>query len=570
MTAVNLHLSQRIVMILRPRQEESVTKCIDALNTKGNTLLVAATGYGKTVVTSDIIGKMKSDKTLVIQHRDELTNQNLGTFNRINPGIPTSIVNGDNKDYSGNAIFTMAQTMSREKNLWNLPPIDLCVIDEAHHAASDSYLKIIEHARTLNPKMKVFGVTATPNRGDGKTLGTIWNNCADQVHIGELIMTGLLVPPVTYQIDLGYNDKLKEVRQTMNDFNMQDVEDIMNKQAHNKSVVKHWMDKAGDRKTIIFCSTVAHGESVLDEFMNSNINAELITGETPEAERKEIYENYDYGNTQVLISVMVLTEGFDSQPTSCVILLRPSSYKSTMIQMIGRGLRIVDPEKFPGVDKRDCIVLDFGISSSLHGTLEQEVNLLAVDKKDKNSSPHKTCPECSAEVPLASLECPLCEYSFQNKRIQTMGKEIVVDFKMREVDLLKQSPFLWVDLFGQDDTFMATGFDCFAMMLQLNPKTWCAVGRVEGRQAFKLFAGERLHALAVANDFMCKHEHSDSAKKTRSWLKQRPTDKQHKILNNKYLFDYSMTKYRATALIKWKFYGSLIRDIALLEGRRVA
>ena len=150
----------------------------------------------------------------------------------------------------------------------------------------------------------------------------------------------------------------------------------MNKQAHNKSVVKHWMDKAGDRKTIIFCSTVAHGISVLDEFMSSNINAELITGETPEAERKEIYENYDYGNTQVLISVMVLTEGFDSQPTSCVILLRPSSYKSTMIQMIGRGLRIVDPDKFPGVDKRDCIVLDFGISSSLHGTLEQEVNFL--------------------------------------------------------------------------------------------------------------------------------------------------------------------------------------------------
>jgi superfamily II DNA or RNA helicase len=532
--------------------------------------LVAATGYGKTVVTSDIIGKIKSNKTLVIQHRDELTNQNLGTFSRLNPSIATSIVNGDNKDYSGKTIFTMAQTMSREKNLWNLPPIDLCVIDEAHHAASDSYLKILDHAKSLNPNLKIFGVTATPNRGDGKTLGKIWNNCADQVHIGELIMSGLLVPPVTYQIDLGCNDKLKEVRQTMNDFNMQDVEDIMNKQAHNKSVVKHWMDKAGDRKTIIFCSTVAHGISVLDEFMSSNINAELITGETPEAERKEIYENYDYGNTQVLISVMVLTEGFDSQPTSCVILLRPSSYKSTMIQMIGRGLRIVDPDKFPGVDKRDCIVLDFGISSSLHGTLEQEVNLLETDKKPSGTSPHKTCPECLAEVPLASLECPFCEYSFQNKRIQSMGKEIVIDFKMREVDLLKQSPFLWVDLFGQGDTFMATGFDCFAMMLQLNPTTWCAIGRVEGRQAYKLFVGERLHALAVANDFMCKHEQGDSAKKSRTWLQQRPTDKQQKMLNNKFKHDYSMTKYRATALIKWKFYGSLIRDIALIEGRRVA
>ena len=69
---------------------------------------------------------------------------------------------------------------------------------------------------------------------------------------------------------------------------------------------------------------------------------------------------------------------------------------------------------------------------------------------------------------------------------------------------------------------------------------------------------------------MCKHEQGDSAKKSRTWLQQRPTDKQQKMLNNKFKHDYSMTKYRATALIKWKFYGSLIRDIALIEGRRVA
>ena len=71
----------------------------------------------------------------------------------------------------------------------------------------------------------------------------------------------------------------------------------------------------------------------------------------------------------------VLTEGWDHPPTSCVVLLRPSSYKSTMIQMVGRGLRTVDPAEHPGVVKTDCVVLDFGTSSLTHGTLEQDVDL---------------------------------------------------------------------------------------------------------------------------------------------------------------------------------------------------
>ena len=77
----------------------------------------------------------------------------------------------------------------------------------------------------------------------------------------------------------------------------------------------------------------------------------------------------------MVVNVAVLTEGWDHPPTSCVVLLRPSSYKCTMIQMVGRGLRTVDPQEHPGVIKTDCIVLDFGTSSLLHGSLEQDVDL---------------------------------------------------------------------------------------------------------------------------------------------------------------------------------------------------
>jgi DNA repair protein RadD len=98
-------------------------------------------------------------------------------------------------------------------------------------------------------------------------------------------------------------------------------------------------------------------------------------GQDDAQERRETLAAYDRGEIQVITNVAVLTEGWDCQPTSCVILLRPSSFKSTMIQMIGRGLRKVEPERYPGVIKDDCIVLDFGTSILTHGSIEQDVDL---------------------------------------------------------------------------------------------------------------------------------------------------------------------------------------------------
>ncbi len=111
-----------------------------------------------------------------------------------------------------------------------------------------------------------------------------------------------------------------------------------------------------------------------------------------------------------MVNVAVLTEGWDHPPTSCVVLLRPSSYKSTMIQMVGRGLRPVLPEEHPGVVKTDCIVLDFGTSTLLHGSLEQDVDLDGHEADGE--APTKDCPGCGAIVPLGTTECPLCGHEW--------------------------------------------------------------------------------------------------------------------------------------------------------------
>ena len=160
-------------MLLRPRQKLFVERSLRALDEHGNALGVAPTGAGKTIMLSAVAGNMvgNSDaKACVLAHRDELTEQNRGKFARVNPGLSTSVIDARQKSWRGQVTFAMVPTLTRAANLDNLPVLDLLVIDEAHHAAADSYRRIIDRALDRNPDCRIFGLTATPNRGDKKGL----------------------------------------------------------------------------------------------------------------------------------------------------------------------------------------------------------------------------------------------------------------------------------------------------------------------------------------------------------------------------------------------------------------
>src|SRR6056297_3293011 len=370
--------SEGRAMRLRPRQKLFVERSLAALSKHGNTLGVAPTGAGKTIMLSAVTGKLVADteaKACVLAHRDELTGQNRAKFARVNPEVTTSVVDAGSKSWAGQVTFAMAPTLSRSPSLKAMPRLDLLVIDEAHHAVAASYRRIIDRVRDTNPDARIFGVTATPNRGDRKGLREVFDHVADQVRLGELIASGHLVPPRTFVIDVGVRDKLKAVRRTASDFDMGEVAEIMDRAPITDEVVRHWQEKAPDRPTVVFCSTVAHAGHVAKAFSAAGIPAGLIHGDLPAEERRNILAAFARGEIRVVTNVAVLTEGWDHPPTSCVMLLRPSSYKSTMIQMVGRGLRTVDPAEHPGVIKTDCVVLDFGTSSLTHGALEQDVDL---------------------------------------------------------------------------------------------------------------------------------------------------------------------------------------------------
>jgi len=556
-------------MMLRPRQSLLVERTLLALGEHGNTLAVAPTGSGKTIMLSAVTGRVLIEpdaKACILAHRTELTGQNRTKFERVNPGMTTSVFDANEKSWLGQATFAMVQTLSRQSHLEQMPTLDLLVIDEAHHASSDSYRYVIDAVLARNPKASICGLTATPNRGDGKGLREIFSNVADQISLGEMIAAGHLVSPRTFVIDVGVQDALKNVRKTAIDFDMDEVASILDKRLISDAVIKHWKEKAASRKTIIFCSTVAHAQHVCEAFEAANVNAVLVHGELSGGERKARLAAFESGSAQVVVNVAVLTEGYDYTPTSCVILLRPSSYKSTFIQMVGRGLRTIDPEEFPGLVKSDCIVLDFGTASLMHGSLEQEVNLDG--HFHDGEAPTKDCPDCGAIVPMACMECPLCGHIWDR---QQKDGGVLTDFIMSEIDLLKRSNFRWCDLFGCDDALMATGFNAWGGIFFLNGR-WYAVGGGKDLQPHLLAIGERTVCMAKADDWLNGNESADSAHKTRRWLNEPPTQKQLQYLPQALRADFGMTRYQASALLSFQFNKSQIHRLVMAanDGDRMA
>ena len=261
-------------------------------------------------------------------------------------------------------------------------------------------------------------------------------------------------------------------------------------------------------------------------FIEHDINAEMVIGDTPKPEREQILHDLEFGDVQVVVNVAVLTEGFDAPPVSCVVLTRPCSFKSTMVQMIGRGLRILDPEIYPDQIKKDCIVLDFGSSILTHGALDEAANLDGKPKDPNGEAPEKQCPECGF-ITLLTSECALSVAMSSKAKTQKNWWT----FTLTEYDLMELSPFLWMDIFRQ------------WLMPHGNGLQWLWCSRHSGRYIYWASQGSeraqrcaqsplavKVQAMSAADDFMREIEDSSAANKSKRWLNERATDKQRNAL----------------------------------------
>lgn len=520
-------------MLLRPYQERVATNVVSALTEvvdgveRDNTLMVAPTGAGKTVLIGEVLRRM-GGRSLVCQHRDELVQQNRRTVSRLNKGRRTSLYTATEKRWAAEdgITFAMVPTLCRPKNLATIPSLDVLVVDECHHILAASYRRIVDAARAKNPKMKLLGVTATPLRGDKKGLGQVFDNVADHIQIGELIRGGFLVQPRAYVLDVGVADELSEVNRTSSgEYDMREVEKLLDATKVTKSVIEEWRRLADDRKTVAFCSTRAHAQHVAEAFRREGVATCYVDGSTSREQRRQLLADFDRGKYTMLVNVAVATEGFDVQDVSCVMLLRPSSFASTLIQMVGRGLRVVDPERYPGVTKTDCVILDFGRSIQTHGGLEQVLDLHP--PVGGGEAPKKECPGtlasgdyCGAELNISIMTCPLCGYVFPRRA----HKDEIGEVRLIEFDLmLDASPFRWWQY--NDATWVATAFGPWAIVFE-HLGVWRAFGGLRDGQADELGSGSREVAFACGDDWMRRHGSPDAAGKARHWMTRPPSTAQ--------------------------------------------
>lgn len=575
-------------MILRPRQRIFVDNCSAVLQARKNTIGIAPTGAGKTIMMA-AMGLENADPrlpTLTLQHRDELVDQNLKKFVKYamacegKPIFRPARIDSTNKIFAsrgGGWNFAMVQTLA--KNLDRMPPMGLVMIDEGHHSAADTYMRVINRAKELNPDVLIYGTTATPNRGDKKALRHIFDNCGDQITIGELIRAGHLIKPRTFVVQTGVESQISQVKsrgQTAD----QEISKLLNSEPIIDRAIKIWMhgdEESGvpscrNRPTIVFCSDTDHGRAVTERFNHYGVRAAFIGDKVKKTERRKILEAYDSGKYEVLVNVYILTEGFDHQPTSCVILFKRESFKSTMTQMIGRGLRKVDNEIYPGVIKDDCVIIDLGTSCITHGSLE--------DEPDLDGSGTKVCPSCLSDMPKSISECAICGHEFPRPSAREVDDEEpsgagddedgslpkdseVSHFQMAELDLLQDSPFKYESFYGgrlricNEPKFYA------AVCHYMDGRFYALGGSTglsdEGDSLHVLCSSDDyIHALQSSDDYMRLKSNKTAANKMKKQSYEPPTARQLEILDG-YLVDFNMNKYRASCAIQFKFKGDRIR-----------
>ena len=356
-------------MELRPYQEES-RKRVQEEWEKGNkrTLLVLPTGTGKTIVFSKIIeDRVKlGERVLVLAHRGELLEQAADKLYKLT-GLKTATEKAEQTSLNSfyRVVVGSVQTMQRPKRLEKFSPdfFDTIVIDEAHHCISDGYQRVLKHFENAN----VLGVTATPDRGDMKNLGSYFDSLAYEYGLAEAIRAKYLSPIKALTIPIKLD--LSAVKQQAGDFSTKDLGTALD--PYLEQIATEMEKQCKDRKTVVFLPLVKTSQKFQDILNEHGFKAAEVNGESQD--REQILTDFENNKYNVLCNSMLLTEGWDCPDVDCVVVLRPTKVRALYSQMVGRGTRLA-----PG--KEELLLLDFLWHTERH-ELCHPAHLIATDEK---------------------------------------------------------------------------------------------------------------------------------------------------------------------------------------------
>jgi superfamily II DNA or RNA helicase len=370
-------------------------------------LVSLATGSGKTIVFSKLYEKLKSrlpGQMIVLAHTEELIDQNIDKMQKVNPDIKVDKEMAEHKadpstaDVIMASVATLGRKGTKRVETYNWETVDKLVIDEAHHSPADSYKRVID--LVIRPEWThklLLGVTATPQRSDGKALAEIYEKVAYVYSIRQAIEDGWLVDIRGYRVRTDVD--LSGVEKSKGDFVQEQLAAAVNTPERNRRIVRAWQQLGEGRPTVVFCAGIDHAKALAEEFNRSGIFiAAALWGDDPDRAWK--LDQHHAGNITVLCNCAVLTEGYDDWQIGCILLARPTQSQVLFTQMIGRGTRLQegcgnlkmcgaldDPEVGYFAPKQDCIVIDVVDNSSKHSlvTLPTLMGLTnALDLKGKS------------------------------------------------------------------------------------------------------------------------------------------------------------------------------------------
>lgn len=410
-------------------------------------LLVAPTGFGKSVVFSKVIASAnhKGNPTVFFVHKRELVKQ--ASKHLRNEGVHHGIIMAGEpvNQLASNQVCSKDTLHARIKNgKLEAPPAKVVVVDEAHHTGSASYNFILDHY----PDAIMIGVTATPTRKSGRGLGDQWDKIIvvttveELQEMGFLCRTRYMVPNIP---------DLSGVASANGDYVEEQLQKVMDKKSLVGNIVQHWLRYSGRRQTVVFASGVGHSKHLMEHFRMAGVAAAHVDAKTPQEERDQIHDDFESGKITVLCNFGIYTEGVDMPDVGCVVLARPTKSIVFHLQSIGRGMR-------PKADGSDCLIIDhagnvlrLGVAEMEHEwSLDTEVSVIQRDAdkaaSDDGEKEHKAaefiCGTCGSIFESAP-RCPHCGAPLEmtGKKLETAKGELTL-YKPKNKKVEKQYTML--------------------------------------------------------------------------------------------------------------------------------
>ena len=409
---------------LRPYQQEAVQAIYERLEKKDdNPVVVIPTGGGKTPVMAtlckDVVQKW-SGRVLILAHRKELLQQAGDKLQKVCPEVSYGVYSAGLRQRETNAPVIVAGIQSVYKCADKLGAFDLVLVDEAHLIPPEGegmYRQFLADSHIVNPKVRVVGLTATPYRMRSGSICApdyFLNEICYEISVRELIVAGYLCPLITKASREKVDTSRLHVR--AGEYMASEAEELMNQDKLVEAACKEiWEYTVGRKAVLIFASGVAHGRHIAEVMERQyHVSIDTVFGDTLSFMRARAIEAFRKGELKYLVSMNVLTMGFDAPHIDCVALVRPTLSPGLYYQMAGRGFR-------PHPGKENCLILDFGGNVLRHGPVDQiRVN---GRKEGNGEAPAKECPECHLVMAAGYLACPECGYTFPERQKTLHGPE---------------------------------------------------------------------------------------------------------------------------------------------------